>query len=108
MIKYKIRTVNSRRKFPEVVFEDEKYALIGEMLLAERSFLPQLLEALDSVLKSDDTGNASFAGNAFSLFIAGDYTKITNDITGTETEAPTADLKKLVRTYQRHYDKLHR
>ena len=107
-MKYKIRTVNSRRKFPEVVFEDEKYSLIGEMLLAERAFLTQLLDALDSASKDPDAGNAAFAGNAFSLFIAGDHTKITNDITGTETEAPTADLKKLVRTYQRHYDKLHR
>ena len=108
MMKYKIRTVNSRRKFPEVVFEDEKYSLIGEMLLAERAFLPQILDVLDSVLKNAEADNAAFAGNAFSLFITGDFSKITNDITGTETEAPTADLKKLVRTYQRHYDRIHR
>ena len=106
-MKYKIRTAGSRRKFPEVVFEDEKYAPIGEMLLAERPFLPQILEALDSVLKNAETDNASFAGNAFSLFITGDFTKITNDITGTEAEAPTAELKKLVRTYHRHYDRNH-
>lgn len=107
-MKYKIRTVNSRRKFPEVVFEEERYALIGEMLLAERAFLPQILETLDSVLKDADTDNAAFAGNAFSLFVTGDFTKITNDISGSETEAPTAELKKLVRTYQRHYERIHR
>ena len=107
-MKYKIITTRGARPLVEVQFEDKRFSLVGEMLLAERGFLPQMRALLEKVLKSADTENETFAGNAFSLFITGDFSKITNDITGTETEAPTADLKKLVRTYQRHYDKLHR
>lgn len=106
-MKYTFITTQGKRPLIEVMFAEEKYKLIGEMLLAERSFLPQLLEALDRVLKKREA-NGQFAGNAFSLFITGETTKITNDINGEETEAPTKELCKLIKRYQKQYAKLNR
>ena len=106
-MKYTFKTTRGKRQLLEVVFADEKYMLIGEMLLAERSFLPQMTEALDSVLKQGE-GNGQFAGNAFSLFITKETTKITNDINGEETEASTKELCKLTKRYQKQYAKLNR
>ena len=105
-MKYTFKTTRGKRQLLEVVFADEKYMLIGEMLLAERSFLPQMLEALENILKKGEASE-SFAGNAFSMFITSETTKIANDINGEETEAPTKELNKLIKRYQKQNAKLH-
>lgn len=105
MLKYKIKTTHDRHPIATVEFEDEKYNLAGELLLAERSTLAQLLEALDGVLKTGGAAD-SFSGNAFTVYITKETTKITNDINGEEAEIATADLRKLTKTYKRQNDRI--
>lgn len=107
-MKYKVRTVRGKHPLVEVVFEDEQYALAGELLLAERSFLKEMIVALDKVLHSGGAAADTFSGNAFSLGITCETTKITNDITSEEAELPTADLLKMTKAYKKQYDKLQR
>lgn len=105
-MKYKVRTTRGKRPMVEVLFEDEQFTLVGEMLLAERSFLSEMLKAVEGVLDNAETDAESFSGNAFTMFVTNETTKITNDINGEETEAPTKDLKKLIKVYQKQYGKL--
>lgn len=105
-MKYKFKTVRGKRPLVEVEFEEERYELLGEMLIAERGLLGELTEVLDSVHKSRETETATFSGNAFSVYIEGKTAKITNDINCEEAEAPTEDLRKLTKAYKKHYDKL--
>ena len=105
MIEYKITTTHGKRPIAEVIFKDERYNPAGEMLLAERSFLPALLEAFESVLSGKEE-SAEFSGNAFTAFITKETTKVTNDINGDEAELPTADLKKLTKVYKRKNDRI--
>ena len=107
MIEYKITTTHGKHPVAEVIFKDEKYDPAGEMLLAERSFLPELIEALESVLSGEEK-TAEFSGNAFSAYITKETTKLTNDINGDETELPTADFKKLAKIYKRKNDRIKR
>ena len=61
---YEIKITEHKRPLPYVVFEDEKYDLLGEFLLAERSFRRDIL-----AVANDDAGSeesADFSGNAFS------------------------------------------
>ncbi len=105
-MKYKVRTIRGRHQYVQVDFEDEKYNLVGEMLMAEKSFLQQIIKMLESVTGSDDLDSNSFSGNAFSIYAAKETTKITNDINGEEAEAPTKELKKLAKVYQKQYGKI--
>ena len=106
-MKYKVRTIRGRHPLVEVVFEEEQYALAGELLLAERPFLGDIIKALESVLL---TGAAAetFSGNAFTLSVTPETTKITNDINSREAEAPTGELLRLAVKYKRQYDKIRR
>ena len=108
MMKYKIHTTHGAHPPVQVAFEEQKYALIGEMLLAERAFLDNIIAALDAVLKDAAVEANSFSGNAFSMFVTAENTKITNDINGEETEAPTKDLKKLAKGYKKQYERIQR
>ncbi len=103
MLKYKIAPAGKKRRLPEVVFEDSYYSLFAELLLAERSFLDKIVEAFES-----GEENPSFSGNAFSIFITPENTKVTNDINGEEIEAPTRDLKRITKAYKKQYDKVQR
>ena len=105
MIEYKITATHGKHPIAEVRFKEEKYNPAGEMLLAERSFLTELLQALESVLDGKEE-NAEFSGNAFTAYITKETTKVANDINGEETELPTADFKKLTKTYKRKNDKI--
>lgn len=105
-MKYKIKTVRGKHPIVEVEFEEERYALIGEMLLAERGLLGELIKVLDKAHKSKETEAESFSGNAFTVYIYGESAKITNDLNGEETEAPTEALRKLTKAYKKQYDKL--
>lgn len=105
-MKYKLKTSRGKRPVVEVEFEEERYSLLGEMLLAERGLLTELIDVLDEVHKSKETEVKTFSGNAFTVYIEGENVKITNDINGEETEASAAELRKLTKAYKKHYDKL--
>ena len=80
-MKYEIKISEQKRPFPYVVFEDEKYNLLGEFLLAERSFRREILSATNEV----DLGmseSESFTGNVFTLEITKDVCKIINNSYG--------------------------
>ena len=106
-MKYTVRTTRGKQRLVEVEFKDERYCLIGEMLLAERGLLQNLLDTVNSVLK-DGEPCASFAGNAFSAYITPDTVKISNEITVAATELPTADFKKLIKEYKRKNERIKR
>lgn len=91
---YEIKITEHKRPLPYVVFEDEKYDLLGEFLLAERSFRRDILAAAN-----DDAGSADFSGNAFSLEINRDTCRITNDLDGRELELPTSEFKAVLLDY---------
>lgn len=98
MIKYEIKLTQNQRPVPVVVFEDEKYSLLNEFLLVERSFRREVLSAVNNV----DLGMAeseSFSGNAFTLVIDGETCKIINDTDDRELEVPTAEFKKILLEY---------
>lgn len=105
-MKYKVKTVRGKHPLVKVVFEEGKYALAGELLLAERPFLRELIQQLDNVLHRADMPNGTFAGNAFSVYSTPETTKITNDINGEEIEVPTVDLWKLTKAYQKQNDRI--
>jgi hypothetical protein len=105
-MKYKFVTTDTPRPLTTVVFEDEKYSLLGEMLVAERGLLSGMLDELDNVLRKKNVQNAEFSGNAFTLYITDATTNITDDISGGETEAHTKELRRLVKAYKKHNDKL--
>lgn len=97
-MKYEIKLSAHKRPVPYVVFEDEAYRLLGEFLLAERSFRRELLSITNDV----DLGfsqEESFSGNAFTLEINQNTCKITNDSDGRELEVDTADFKEVLLDY---------
>lgn len=97
-MKYEIKITEQKHPIPYVVFEDEKFDLLGEFLLAERSFRREILSATNDV----DLGmseSESFTGNAFSLEISKDNCKITNDGDGRELTVGTEDFKAVLLDY---------
>lgn len=107
MLKYKITATHGKHPIAEVKSDDERCVIAGEMLLAERGLLQNLLDAVNSVLK-DGKPSESFAGNAFSAYITPDTAKISNDINGADTELPTPDFKKLIKEYKRKNERIKR
>lgn len=98
MIKYEIKLTQNQRPVPVVIFEDEKYSLLNEFLLAERSFRREILSSVNNV----DLGMAeseSFSGNAFTLDIDSENCEIISDMDGRELEVPTAEFKKILLEY---------
>ncbi|MBQ1382124.1 MAG: hypothetical protein II629_02745 [Ruminococcus sp.] len=106
-MKCKVKTIRGKHPRVEVVFEKEKYALAGELLLAERPFLGEIIKTLGSVGSGQEAAG-NFSGNAFSVWVTPESTKIANDINGEEIEVPTKDLLKLAKAYQKQYDRIHR
>lgn len=97
-MKYEIKITEHKRPVPYVVFEDNKYDLLGEFLLAERSFRRDILSVTNDV----DLGmseSESFTGNAFTLEINKDTCKITNDSDDRELEVGTGDFKAVLLDY---------
>ena len=95
---YKIKITEHKHPVPYVVFEDKKYDLLGEFLLAERSFRRDILSITNDV----DFGMSeteSFTGNAFTLEINKDICKITNDNDNRELEVSTEDFKAVLLEY---------
>ena len=101
MLKYKIEIEGKRRPLPVVTFEDERYTLAGTFLLAEaRSFGKEIMAELDKVCV-EGKSSAEFSGNAFSLEIGPETTKVVDDIMGDECELPTKEMRKLVEEYRK-------
>ena len=97
-MKYEIKISEHKRPVPYVVFEDEAYNLLGEFLLAERSFRREILSVTNNV----DLGMSeaeSFSGNAFTLEISKNTCKLTNDGDGRELEVATQDFKAVLLDY---------
>ena len=95
---YKIKITEHKHPVPYVVFEDKKYDLLGEFLLAERSFRRDILSITNDV----DFGMSeteSFTGNAFTLEINKDICKITNDSDNRELEVSAEDFKAVLLEY---------
>lgn len=95
---YEIKITEHKHPVPYVAFEDEKYDLLGEFLLAERSFRREILSITNDV----DLGmseSESFTGNAFTLEINKDTCKITNDNDGRELEVAAKDFKTILLEY---------
>ena len=95
---YEIKITEHKRPVPYVVLEDESYSLLGEFLLAERSFRREILSVTNNV----DLGMSEserFTGNAFSLEINKDTCKITNDNDDRELEIGTGDFKTVLLDY---------
>lgn len=105
-MKFKVKTTRGKRPLVEVEFEEHKYALAGELLLAERPFLGEIIKALNKTLGDENSAAESFSGNAFTIYITRETTKISNDINGEEVQTPTKDLLKLTKAYQKQYGKL--
>ena len=92
MMKYRIEWSGQDYPVPVVLFEEARYALAGEFLLAEaRSFGPEIAAAL--------AAPGTFAGNAFRLEIGPERTCVINDITGRECEVSTAEMRTLTADY---------
>lgn len=98
MIKYEIKISQGKRPMPVVIFEDESYNLLGEFLLAEKSFRREILSTVNEV-DVNNSESESFTGNAFTLEVNSDTCKLTNDLDGRELEAPTEDFKKILLDY---------
>lgn len=95
-MKYSIKISEGRKRFPVVNFEDEKYELIGEFLLAERGMLKYFLGALE---KTDTESETEESGNAFTLTADKEMTTVTCDITDQSVEVDTSQLKTLINDY---------
>lgn len=97
MMNYEIGYIDEKKKIPVVVFEDDKYKLVAEFFLAEgRNFGRELLVAL---VRAQHGKTAHFAGNAFSLDIAVDFTVVTNDFTDAQCRISTDILRKVAADY---------
>ena len=97
-MKYQIKISEHQHPVPYVVFEDESYGLLGEFLLAERSFRREILSVSNDV----DLGlseSESLTGNAFTLTVGRDTCTITNDSDGRTLEVATGDFKAVLLDY---------
>jgi len=95
---YEIKITDHKHPIPYVVFEDKANDLLGEFLLAERSFRREILSVTNDV----DLGlseSESFSGNAFTLEINKDLCKITNDADNRELAISTKDFKAVLLDY---------
>lgn len=95
---YEIKISEHKHPVPYVVFEDKAYDLLGEFLLAERSFRREILSVTNDV----DLGiseKENFAGNAFTLELTKDTCKITCDSDNRELEVGTKDFKAVLLDY---------
>ena len=95
---HEIKITDHKHPVPYVVFEDKSYDLLGEFLLAERSFRREILSLTNDV----DLGMSEsecFTGNAFTLEINKDTCKITNDNDSRELEVTIKDFKAVLLDY---------
>lgn len=97
-MKYEIKITEHKHPVPYVVFEDEQYDLLGEFLLAERSFRREILSLTNNVdLGMSDAEH--FTGNAFSLDLSRESCKITCDSDDRKLEVSVRDFKSVLLDY---------
>lgn len=97
-MRYKIRLTKKSPVMPVVTFEDEKYSLLGEFLLAERGLLGHFSERLDELTDGPVT-EAEVSGNVFTMTADNEYTTISNEITGQDITVNTSEFKELLLKY---------
>jgi hypothetical protein len=95
---YEIKITEHKHPVPYVVFEDKSYDLLGEFLLAERSFRREILSLTNDV-DLGMTESECFTGNAFTLEINKDACKIINDNDSRELEVTIKDFKAVLLDY---------
>ena len=98
MIKYEIKATSGEHPVPIVVFDDEGYDLLGEFLLAERSFRREILSQINEV-DLNLSEKECFTGNAFTLETNKSTCKIISNINGGELVLDTADFKQILLDY---------
>ena len=100
MIKYKIKYIEGDHPLAAVEFEDEKYKMLGEFMLAERSFRRDILGIVNEV----DLGlsyKEYFSGNVYTLMVTPESCVLTNNL---DDDAPslkvdTPEFKKIFLDY---------
>ena len=92
-MEYRFRLKEGKKTIPVITFENPDFALAGEFLLAERSFLTEILQALQEE-------NGAFSGNAFSLEKRDNAAVISNDVTGVALTMDAQELTKLTEDYR--------
>lgn len=95
---FEIKITEHKHPVPYVVFEDEKYDLLGEFLLAERSFRREILSIANDV-DLGMSGSESFTGNAFTLEMNKDNCKIINNLDDRELEVSVSEFKTVLLEY---------
>lgn len=100
MIKYKINYTKGEHPTAVAEFEDEKYNLLGEFLLAERSFRREILGTVNEV----DLGMSYkeyFSGNVFTLKVTPKTCEIINDLDedARTLTVETPEFKKILLDY---------
>ena len=94
MLKYKVRR-EKRSQVPVFDFKDKKYALLGELLLAEgRNFGTEIISFLRRC-----EGAGEFAGNVFRLEVADGRVRVVNDITDKECAVEVGELISIFKDY---------
>ncbi len=100
MIEYTMSVIDGRKKIPVIEFSDKEYNLIGELLLAERSFLSKIKKFLK------DENNTEFSANVFLLTKADDKIIIENDVTEQKLTVDKSDFSSILNAYYSEYKKL--
>ncbi len=97
---YTIELSGGKNKFPVVRFDDERYELISEFLIAERGLIGQFLKVLEEIEESNDT-QTELSGNAFTVTADNNRSLIRCDIDDRTAESDTSELISVMTAYIR-------
>lgn len=100
MIEYTITVSGKKKKLPIMEFSDKQYDLIGEMLLAERSFLSKIKKFLN------DDNEAEFDGNIFCISKKDGLVHIENEVNDSGISVDQDEFISLLNAYYIEYKKL--
>ena len=100
MIEYTITVSGEKKKLPIMEFSDKQYDLIGEMLLAERSFLSKIKKFLNN------DNEAEFSGNVFCISKNDSLIHIENEVNDCEISVTQDEFSNLLNAYYSEYKKL--
>lgn len=93
-------------RIPELQFADPRYALAGEMLLTERSFLEQISMTLTDAYLGGKRCEKSF--NTFTIDASPNETLIRDDFTYRKVTVETKPFMQAVRAYMEKVRQLRR
>ena len=100
MVSYTIRISQGKKAIPVMETSDPKYQLAGELFLAERSFLKELISF------AEDDSESEFNGNAFSVRKEADSVLIENTVTEEEIKLVQSDFLDLLNAYYFEYKRI--